>query len=153
MPEYTESSFISQGVRAFNPFGHLASLADELHLSQAVVLPPNIHLVVTSGQCGFRDDFSLPEDITEQVMLAFENAEKTLKAAGVIDGWKSVYQLTTYAPELTEEWSKAITAAKGKYLGTNRPTWTGVTVPSLYGGAILEMTIYAVASQSQERGL
>jgi enamine deaminase RidA (YjgF/YER057c/UK114 family) len=143
MPEYTANSFTTSGVRTFNPPGTLSRVSDELGLSQAIVIPPNSTFVVTSGQCGFTEDLSLPQNVQEQVMLAFENAERTLKEAGVTGGWKNVYQLTTYAPSLDDDWAAAIQAAKAKYLGTNRPAWTGVTVPSLYGGAILEMTIYA----------
>ncbi|KAL2851249.1 Endoribonuclease L-PSP/chorismate mutase-like protein [Aspergillus pseudodeflectus] len=144
MPEYTLSTFTTAGAQAFNPTGVLTDVANTLGLSQAIVIPPNASLIVTSGQCGFKENTdSFPADINEEVMLAFANAERTLKEAGVADGWKQVYQLTTYAPSLDDEWLAAVQAAKEKHLGLNRPAWTGVTVPSLYGGARLEMTIYA----------
>lgn len=147
--EYTENSFTAYGVRTFSPSGVLSKLGEELTLSQAIVIPPNASLVVTSGQCGFREDLSLPENVDEQVLLAFENAERSLKAAGVTDGWKSVYQMTTYAPSIDDEWAAAMAKAKGKYLDKNRPAWTGITVPSLYGGAKLEMTLHAFIAPSK----
>ena len=89
---------------------------------------------------------SLPEDQVEQIMLAFENAERALKAAGVVGGWKQVYQITTYAPSTDEQWFAAIMKAKRRYMGSNRPVWTGVTVAELHAGACLEMTVYAFIS-------
>ncbi|KAJ5108260.1 endoribonuclease l-PSP domain-containing protein [Penicillium angulare] len=132
-----------QSARASNPPGCLTDVANELRLSQAIVIPPNSSILVTSGQCGFKDDLSLPSDLRDEIMLAFENAEKTLQTAGATEGWKHVYQITTYAPRLDEAWLDAMQEAKQKYLGDNRPVWTGVTVPSLYGGARLEMTLNA----------
>src|SRR4051812_15143892 len=104
MPEYLHSSFKAHSVRAYSPSGVLSDVADNLTLSQAIVIPANARLVVTSGQCGFQEDGSLPSHVEEQISLAFANAEKTLKGAGVTDGWKSVYQMTTYAPDLSDEW-------------------------------------------------
>jgi enamine deaminase RidA (YjgF/YER057c/UK114 family) len=147
--EYTENSFTAYGVRTFSPSGALSKLSEEMTLSQAIVIPPHASLVVTSGQCGFREDLSLPENVHEQILLAFENAEKSLKAAGVADGWKSVYQMTTYTPSIDDEWLAAMAEAKEKYLDKNRPAWTGVTVPNLYGGARLEMTLHAFIAPSK----
>jgi enamine deaminase RidA (YjgF/YER057c/UK114 family) len=106
------------------------------------VLPPGVRTVVTSGQCGFRPDGQIEPDLKKQIALAFENAEQTLQAAGIEDGWKAVYAMTTYAPEMDEEWTEAVMEQKRRYMGENRPAWTGVTA-KLYQGAKLEMTLYA----------
>lgn len=141
--EYTDTPLGEHGIRCYNPPGQLQELSEALRLSQAVVIPANVATVVTSGQCGFRDDGSLEPDPRAQIFLAFKNAEKTLKAAGVTDGWKSVYHMTTYCPVVDDTFVESILAAKEKYLGTNRPAWTGVSVPRLYGGAVVEITLYA----------
>jgi enamine deaminase RidA (YjgF/YER057c/UK114 family) len=147
--EYTEHSWAAGGVRSFSTPGFLAKLGDDLGLSQAVVIPPNVSLVVTSGHIGFKEDLSIPENLQEQLALAFEHAEKSLKSAGVTDGWKSVYQMTTYAPSIDEEWELIMLKLKDKYMGKIRPAWTGIVVPSLYGGAKLEMTLYAFITPSK----
>ncbi|KAI5461027.1 Endoribonuclease L-PSP/chorismate mutase-like protein [Mariannaea sp. PMI_226] len=147
--EYTQNSFRGHGLRTFDPQAGFSEISNQLKLSQAIVIPPNASLVVTSGQCGFKDDLSLPIDGREQIMLAWENAEKSLRAAGVTEGWKNVYQMTTYTPNMSDEWTNAMMEAKSKYMGNNRPAWTGVTVPSLYGGAIVEMTLYAFIPPNQ----
>lgn len=142
--EYSESPLRQHGIRCINPAGGLALVSKQLQLSQAVVIPAGVATVVTSGQCGFKEDGSLERDPEKQIFLAFENAEKTLKAAGVTDGWKSVYQLTSYWPKFDDEFYEHLMAAKQKYMGANFSAWTGVQVPGLYDGAIIELTLYAV---------
>ena len=143
MPEYTKGTFTAHGVRAYNPAGALSELANKLSISQAVVLPPGSQLVVTSGQCGFHEDQSLPSDKSEQISQLFANADKSLREAGCRDGLKNVYQYTMYYPEMDDEFVKALVSARNHYFGDNRPTNTGVTVAGLYGGAVLEITFYA----------
>ncbi|KAF2160546.1 hypothetical protein M409DRAFT_28930 [Zasmidium cellare ATCC 36951] len=143
MPEYTKGSFTAHGVQAFNPAGALTELGEKLSLSQAIVLPPNAQLVVTSGQCGFKEDGSLSSDKHEQISELIANADKTLREAGCKDGLKNVYQYTLYYPSLDDEFIDALVTARDRYLGDNRPANTGVSVAGLYGGAVLEITFYA----------
>ncbi|KAL6251768.1 hypothetical protein RBB50_001978 [Rhinocladiella similis] len=143
MPEYTKSTFTSDGLRAFDPAGALTEVSNKLHLSQAVVIPAGVQLVATSGQCGFRDDGTFSSNKREQIMQAFANADKTLREAGCKDGWQNVYQWILFYPELDDEYISALREAGAKYLGDNRPTQTGITVAGLYGGSIIEMNIYA----------
>lgn len=143
MPEYTDGHFTADGVRAYNPAGALNDLGEKLRLSQAVVLPPNAQIVITSGQCGFREDGSLSTDKREQIMQAFENADKTLREAGCKDGLKNVYQYTMYYPVADEDFVAGLVAAWDRYFGPTRPANTGVTVAELYGGAVIEITFNA----------
>ncbi|KAK5046202.1 hypothetical protein LTR84_008659 [Exophiala bonariae] len=143
MPEYTKSSFTYDGLRAFDPAGALTEISNTLHLSQAVVLPVGVQLVATAGQCGFREDGSLSPDKREQILEAFSNADKTLREAGCKDGWKNVYQWILFHPGLDDEYIGALREAMGTYLGENRPAQTGVAVAGLWGGAIIEMNLYA----------
>lgn len=150
--EYTHSTFHVDGLRSFNPPGFLNALANDLQASQAVTIPPSVTLVVTSGQCGFREDGSIPEDIHEQVGLAFSNAERTLKIAGVLQGWKNVYQMTCFYVNLDDALIAAIKENKSKWLGTNRPTLTGVTVKDLYMGLRFEMILSAYINPADGAG-
>ncbi|KAF0328172.1 endoribonuclease l-psp, partial [Colletotrichum asianum] len=101
-------------------------------------------IVITSGQCGFRDDLSISPRLDEQIEMTLLNAQKTLRAAGVDNGLTSVYQITLYALQIDDELVRIWREMKRKYMGSHAPVETGVTVPALYGGAKVEMTFYAV---------
>jgi enamine deaminase RidA (YjgF/YER057c/UK114 family) len=132
------------GIKNINAPGLGERLSDLLHISSAVVVPAHTATVVTSGQTGYTQDMVYPSDTKEQILLAFHNVEEALRAAGVQEGWKAVYQMTTYhANGLTDEVSEALDAAVAKYFGGNRPAWTGIEVKSLYGGAIIEIAVSA----------
>lgn len=145
--ESEQNTSNGDGPRTFNPAGFLSKIAGDLSASQAVVLPSNVSLVVTSGQCGFREDGSIPEDVHEQVEQAFQNAERVLKAAGVTQGWQNVYEMTLYYTSLEEPFISALQSTKRKYLGDNRPVLTGLMVPEGYKGSVFEMTLHAYISK------
>jgi enamine deaminase RidA (YjgF/YER057c/UK114 family) len=148
MPEYTKGSFTADGLRAFDPPGALSEVSNTLSLSQAVVLPVGVQLVATSGQCGFSEDGSLSSDKREQILQAFANADRTLREAGCKDGWKNVYQWILFYPGIDDEYIAALREARHRYLGDNRPAQTGVAVAALYGGAIIEINVYAYIPRS-----
>lgn len=130
-------------IQRCNPPGILSQVGEQLNLSQAVVLPPNASLVVTSGQAGVGEDGVVPEDTREQIRLAFQNAEKTLKTAGVVGGWNDVYQMTFYYIRMDDEFLSAWREIRKQYLGDNRPAVTGVQVAGLWENLRVELTLYA----------
>jgi enamine deaminase RidA (YjgF/YER057c/UK114 family) len=134
-------------VQRFNPPGILSQISEQLNLSQAVVLPPNVSLVVTSGQAGVAEDGTIPDDTREQIKLAFANAEKTLKAAGAVGGWRDVYQMTFYCLRMDEEFLSAWRETRKQYLGDNRLAVTGVQVAGLWENLKVEMTLNAYVSR------
>lgn len=131
------------GVCFFSPPGSLSTVAAEIGISQVVSLPSNIRTVITSGQCGFREDLSISTNLKEQMEMTFLNAEKTLQAAGVRDGLQAVYQMTIYALQIDAEFDETWRELRTKYMGSHMPVGTAVTVPALYRGARVEMTFYA----------
>jgi enamine deaminase RidA (YjgF/YER057c/UK114 family) len=132
------------GIKNINAPGLGERLSDLLHISSAVIIPAATTTVMTSGHTGYTQDMEYPSDIMEQILLAFHNVEDALIAAGVKEGWKAVYQMTTYhAGGLTDEVSEGLDAAVEKYFQGNRPAWTGIGVDSLYGGAKIEITVSA----------
>ena len=142
--EYTHNTFREHSIHAFNPEGVHSDLANHYGFSQAVVVPPNVSLVYTSGQVGLRADGSRPDDVREEIVLCFQNAEMTLAAAGVSDGWKSVYEMTAFCPSLEDEnLTSALDEVKSTYLGTNRPAFTAVGGVKLGLGLRLEMRLCA----------
>lgn len=124
--------------------------AEEVGLSHSVVVPPGVALVALSGHIGTNPhDGRLPSDLKHEVILAFENIQASLEAAGVVDGWKCVYQVTTYTTALDEEWAGAMANARARFLGPNRPTWAAIPVPSLYLGARTEIVAWAYIPPSE----
>ncbi|EQB43636.1 hypothetical protein GCG54_00003520 [Colletotrichum gloeosporioides] len=130
-----------------SPPGALSAVGSELGISQAVCLPANASIVITSGQCGFHEDLSISPRLDEQIEMTLLNAQKTLRAAGVDDGLMSVYQITLYALQIDGELVRIWREMKRKYMSSRAPVETGVTVPALYGGAKVEMTFYAVGGR------
>ncbi|KAJ5748221.1 uncharacterized protein N7511_009917 [Penicillium nucicola] len=145
MSDEYKSPLNSRGIKCFNSAGMGTKLSTLLHISSAVVLPPNARQVVTSGQTGMREDLSYPPSLVEQFDLAFANVEASLAAAGVQDGFQAVHQMTSYHVGGLSggEVDEAMEFVVGKYFGKNRPAWTGVGVSELYGEAKLEITAYA----------
>ncbi|KAI8260700.1 hypothetical protein K4K58_001833 [Colletotrichum sp. SAR11_239] len=140
-------SLNAAAVQFSSPPGALSTVGAELGISQAVCLPANASIVITSGQCGFRDDLSISPRLDEQIEMTLLNAQKTLRAAGVDNGLTSVYQITLYALQIDDELVRIWREMKRKYIGSHAPVETGVTVPALYGGAKVEMTFYAVGGR------
>lgn len=132
------------GVKTINSPGLGEKLSDLLHISSAVVVPASSKIVITSGTTGYNANMEYPTDLNEQVLLAFENTEQALVAAGVKDGFRSVHQLTTYhAGGLGDDAMAAVDAAVHKYFGTNRPAWAGIGIEALFGGARIEIVATA----------
>jgi enamine deaminase RidA (YjgF/YER057c/UK114 family) len=143
MPEYA-SPLNAFGLRCVNSSGLGERLSSLLHISGAVIIPPNASTVVTSGQTGYSTDMTYPSDLKEEVMNAFQNVEDQLTAAGVKNGFKSVYRMTSYHTDMGDAMLEALDAATEKYFGKNRPAWAGVGTTDLYGGARIEITAMAI---------
>lgn len=132
------------GVKAFNVPGLGEKVSDQYNISSAIVIPPHVSTVVTSGQVGFNEDMTLPNDLLSEVLNTFQSVEDSLAAAGVKDGFQSVYRMTSYHVGMSEELDSALAVAIKKYFGTNRPAWTGVGVAALSEGARIEISVMAV---------
>lgn len=143
MPEYA-SPLNDYGLRCVNSSGLAERLSSLLHISGAIIIPPNSSTVVTSGQTGYSADMTYPSDLKEEVMNAFQSVEDQLLAAGVDGGFKCVYRMTSYHTGMGDDMMEALDAATGKYFGENRPAWAGVGVSELYGRARIEITAMAV---------
>ena len=143
MPEYI-SPLNAHGLRCVNSSGLGEKLSTLLHISGAIVIPPNASTVVTSGQTGYSADMTYPSDLIEEVLNAFQNVVDQLLAAGVEDGFKSVFRMTSYHTEMGDAMLEALDVATGKYFGKNRPAWAGVGISELYGGARIEITVTAI---------
>lgn len=131
--------------------GALAQISADLGLSQVVSIPANARTIITSGQVGFREDLTIPEDVGEQVRQIAHNAHKLLQDAGATEGLKAIYHVTIYMTNMSDD--NMLTAwkeVKSKY--DIKSVETGVTVPSLYQGAKVEMTFYALGGCQVDSG-
>lgn len=143
--EYKSAYLNAAGVRSFNVPGAGAALADQGHLSNAVVVPANASIVHITGQVGARENGEVPSDIREEYRQAFENVKAVLEAAGVKEGWKAVYKVhfltLDTSVERLGEWLKNIEA----YCGESRPTTMAIGVSSIaWEGATLEIFVEAI---------
>lgn len=144
MAEY-KTPLNSAGFKAYNVPGLGEKVSDYYHIVNAIVIPAGARTVVTSGQTGFGADMKLPTDLTEEVLNCFQNVVDSLKAAGVEDGFASVYQMTSYhTGGLKDDMNEALEVATTKYFQGNRFAWAGVGVEALADGARIEISVSAV---------
>lgn len=140
----------ASGVAFSTAKGIHEELYGPLGISGAAILKSTTTTVILSGNIGINAEGKKPADWLEEIELLFANAEVSLKDAGCINGWKDVYQITSYssAPAMaSEEFMGKLLATKDRYLGTVKPVWTGVAVASLWEGYNLEMTLNAVRTR------
>ncbi|KAJ4538179.1 hypothetical protein HRR80_007777 [Exophiala dermatitidis] len=69
------------GLKFVNPADG-QEVADQLHFSHAVILPPNARTVIISGQVGILPDGSVPQSLEDEYDEAFTHVENVLRAIG-----------------------------------------------------------------------
>ncbi|MGA5441558.1 Rid family hydrolase [Streptomyces griseoincarnatus] len=93
--------------------------------------------VETSGQPGVDDDLVVPDSLEEEIVLAFDNVERTLATVGAT--WKDVIHVNSYhkvAPgdeAIGDDHNRVMAEQFRQRLGGRAPIWTetGVTVLGL----------------------
>jgi enamine deaminase RidA (YjgF/YER057c/UK114 family) len=148
MEEY-KGPLTTLGLRTVNSLGLGSKLSSLLHISSAVIIPPNTTTVVTSGTTGYTNDMTYPDSIFEEIELCFKNVQDSLHAAGVKEGFEAVFSMKSFHVGSLddEEMMEALGKTVEKYFKGNRPAWAGLGVASLYGGARIEIMVYAVLKQ------
>lgn len=136
-----------KGLKTYNAPGLGQRVGEAYHISGAVVIPPNSTIVETCGTTGFDEQMKLPKDLIEETMNAFKNIEAHLAAAGVTDGFQSVYSMTSYHVGGLEAHTEALDKATKQYFGSNRPAWAGIGVMELAEGARVEIKVSAILTQ------
>lgn len=100
-----ESKLSSYGFQFRNWPGAGEESAASFGLSHAVIVPPNARTVIVGGQLGIKDDGTVPTDLAEEVTIAFDHVEKSLKAAGLgDDAWEHVYSVRAFFLSLFSFW-------------------------------------------------
>ncbi|CRG91838.1 hypothetical protein PISL3812_08892 [Talaromyces islandicus] len=122
-------------------------LSDHFNIAAAIVVPRDCRLLVTSGHVGLDKDGKLEEGLENQMDTAFENVEKSIRAAAPSliekEAWRTVYQITTYHKGgLDDSVIKAMFGIAEKRMGDHAPAWTAVGVEELAFGNF-EITVCA----------
>lgn len=95
------------------------------HYSRAVKVGPWIKC---AGQGGWDLDGVISDDHDKQVIIAFENVQRAIEAAGG-NGWQDVVSVRTYHLDISK-FSIVVEQLK-KWMPNHRPTWTCVEVTKL----------------------
>lgn len=95
--------------------------------SDAVATPGGQRWLHTSGTPGLRGDGSLPDDITEQSKLAWDNVLAALAAAGM--GVADIVKVTSWLVDTRD--TSAYTTVRAQVLGEARPASMLAIVPAL----------------------
>ncbi|MBB2990783.1 enamine deaminase RidA (YjgF/YER057c/UK114 family) [Mycolicibacterium iranicum] len=122
-------------VEFFNTPGYGEKLRETLHYSQAVRIGDRVEI---SGQGGVDDDLNIPDSLEEEIVLAFDNVERTLATAGA--GWGDVVHVNSYhvaseADAIGAAHNDVMVAQFRARMPERAPIWTqtGVTVLGLPG--------------------
>jgi enamine deaminase RidA (YjgF/YER057c/UK114 family) len=100
------------------------------------------NLVWTSGQVGMSDNGQIPDTVTEQAELAFQNLQRVLECAGAT--MDDVVELQTFHVGLPNG-SAEFRAVKDRYFPNTTPAWTGLGVSFVaLPGVLLEVKAVAV---------
>lgn len=68
--------------------------AEQMGISHAVIVPANSRTVIIGGQVGIDSNGEVPEKLEDEVRVAFEHVEASLRAAGLgDDAWEHVYKV------------------------------------------------------------
>lgn len=107
--------------------GYGEKMHEQLHYSQAVRIGDRVE---TSGQGGWSDQFEIPEDIKEEIELAFHNITRTLATAGA--DWTHVVHVNSYHvggfPAVVNETMARLFRT---YMPDHAPIWTQLGVEAL----------------------
>ncbi len=99
-------------------------------------------LLFISGQVGFEEDGSVPEDFARAIELTYAELERALKAGGAT--YEDLVRVNVYITELDQE--KLVTWRKtrdGIVKAGNPSASTVIGVHSLYNGATIEIDAIA----------
>lgn len=119
-------------VAFFDTPGYGARQRRNFHYSQAARIGDRVEI---SGQGGWTDDWDFPEAVRDEIVLAFDNVERTLNTAGA--SWADVVSVTSYhlaideAPGIEPEVHDVMVEQFRARMPERPPLWTGVGVAKL----------------------
>lgn len=120
-----------------------------MHYSQAVRIGDHVEI---SGQGGWDDHFNFPTDLTDEIVAAFDNVERTLATAGAT--WRDVVSVNSYHVAETDvsigdEHNRVMVDQFRKRMGERAPIWTQIGVATLGAPKMrVEIRVTAVVAQN-----
>lgn len=96
--------------------------------SQILEAPAGSALVFLSGQTPRRDDGSIPSDFAQQAELVWQRIATALQAVDLTPA--HICRVVTYLTDASDAPTHA--RIRSHYLGSARPSSTGVVVPALF---------------------
>ncbi|KAJ9630020.1 hypothetical protein H2204_008824 [Knufia peltigerae] len=120
------------------------AFSEEVHCSQAVIVPPHARTVTLSGQVGVLADGSIPNDLTTELDLCFQNVKKALIAAGLGENaCEYIYDATFYFKD-QDRVTACIVDIMKNYFGNTRPAVLGFEAGKLaFPDSHVEMKVTA----------
>lgn len=102
-----------------------------MHYNQAVRFGDRVE---TSGQGGWDDEFNFPEALEDEIVVAFDNVERTLALAGAT--WRDVIHVNSYhipdaADSIGDGHNRVMVEQFRKRMGDRAPIWTQIGVAAL----------------------
>ncbi|PMD46178.1 hypothetical protein L207DRAFT_577049 [Hyaloscypha variabilis F] len=130
------------------PWFNFPSYDDHGLISAADLIPANRRIVYTSGHVGRDSEGKRAESLEDEMILAFEKVEKSIKAVDPSltseEIWKSIYSVSTFNADGFSGEVVGLLAKVGQmFFKEHRPTWTAVEVKSLVGGVRFEIHVQA----------
>lgn len=114
----------------FTTPGYGDVLLAQLHYSQAVRIGNRVE---TSGQGGWDDELNIPEVIEDEIVLAFDNLERTLAAAGAT--WHDVVAVNSYhlvdSVDGFEVHNRVMVHQFRSRMNDRAPIWTQIATPAM----------------------
>ena len=130
----------------FTTPGYGETLLANLHYHQAVRVGDRVEI---SGQGGWDDAFNFPESLEEEIVVAFDNVERTLALAGAT--WRDVIHVNSYhipdaADSIGDGHNRVMVEQFRKRMGDRSPIWTQIGVVALGAPKMrVEIRVTAIA--------
>ncbi len=127
----------------------VTAFQEQNHYSQAVRVGDRVEI---SGQGGWDEDISFPDDLEEEIVKAFDNVEMILAEAGAT--WADVisvdsYHVPTADDEIGDVHTRVMAEQMRARMGERRPIWTEIGVAALGApGMRVEIKVAAVTGQA-----
>jgi enamine deaminase RidA (YjgF/YER057c/UK114 family) len=102
-----------------------------MHYNQALRIGDRVEI---SGQGGWDDHFNFPDELSDEIVRAFDNVERTLALADAT--WRDVVSVNSYhVPEsdvsIGDGHNRVMVEQFRKRMGDRAPIWTQIGVAAL----------------------
>lgn len=132
-------------IQFFATPGYGDTQREVMHYHQAVKIGDRVDI---SGQGGWDDHFTFPDNLTDEIIRAFDNVERTLAHAGAT--WRDVISVDSFhipvAPDFIGDGHNTVMVEQLRArMGDRAPIWTQIGVAALGApGMRIEIRVTAI---------